>query len=155
MEESSKVIRLWRTQTRAHLDAIIPVIAATPEKIARVRAGYLVEEVSGVHPLDRQRRPSSLRLRDRRRAGRFPRQGQGQGRTRAAPGLAARTLRTPRATAGPSVSDACRRVVEHRIAHPGVYRGLAPTDAPGADLHRPGKAAIAHLAVERRAAEAG
>ena len=43
-----QVVRLWRTHAGPHLDAIVPAISATPEKIARVRAGYLLEEVLGV-----------------------------------------------------------------------------------------------------------
>ena len=42
------IVALWRTHASSHLDAIIGAIAGSSEKIVRVRAGYLLEEVLGV-----------------------------------------------------------------------------------------------------------
>lgn len=44
----SAVITIWRSHARAHLAPIIDAITASPEKILRVRAGYLLEEVLGI-----------------------------------------------------------------------------------------------------------
>lgn len=44
----SAVITLWRRHARSHVDAIIEAITASSEKILRVRAGYLLEEVLGI-----------------------------------------------------------------------------------------------------------
>lgn len=43
-----KIITIWRTHAARHTDAIINAVAESPEKIVRVRAGYLLEEVLGV-----------------------------------------------------------------------------------------------------------
>lgn len=43
-----QVIDLWRRHALAHLEAIIPAISQAREKIVRVRAGYLLDEVLGV-----------------------------------------------------------------------------------------------------------
>lgn len=40
-----QVIAIWRTYAARHADAIINAVAESPEKIVRVRAGYLLEEV--------------------------------------------------------------------------------------------------------------
>lgn len=44
----AEVVRVWRDQAAAHRDAIIAAIDASPEKIVRVRAGYLMDEVLGI-----------------------------------------------------------------------------------------------------------
>ncbi|WP_156419734.1 MULTISPECIES: hypothetical protein [unclassified Sphingopyxis] len=42
------VIDVWRRHALKHLDAIIATVSASSEKILRVRAGYLLEEVLGI-----------------------------------------------------------------------------------------------------------
>lgn len=42
------VIVIWRTYAARYADAIICAVAEAPEKIVRVRAGYLLEEVLGI-----------------------------------------------------------------------------------------------------------
>jgi predicted transcriptional regulator of viral defense system len=43
-----RVVTIWRTDAARHADAIITAVAESPEKIVRVRAGYLLEEVLGI-----------------------------------------------------------------------------------------------------------
>ncbi|QGN55705.1 hypothetical protein GKE62_15270 [Novosphingobium sp. Gsoil 351] len=43
-----QVIAIWRTQAAHYVDAIICAVAEASEKIVRVRAGYLLEEVLGI-----------------------------------------------------------------------------------------------------------
>lgn len=43
-----RVIAIWRTYGPRHADAIICAVAEASEKIVRVRAGYLLEEVLGI-----------------------------------------------------------------------------------------------------------
>jgi hypothetical protein len=42
------IVALWRGHAASHRDAIIEAIARSEEKIVRVRAGYLLEEVLGI-----------------------------------------------------------------------------------------------------------
>ena len=42
------VADVWRRNARQHREAIIAAIDASSEKIVRVRAGYLLEEVAGI-----------------------------------------------------------------------------------------------------------
>lgn len=42
------VIDIWRHHAARHLEAIIATVSASSEKILRVRAGYLLEEVLGI-----------------------------------------------------------------------------------------------------------
>lgn len=44
-----QVIAIWRTHAARYADEIICAISEAPEKIVRVRAGYLLEEVLGIH----------------------------------------------------------------------------------------------------------
>jgi hypothetical protein len=45
---AAKVVAVWRAHALRHLDSIIAEIDLSVEKIVRVRAGYLLEEVLGV-----------------------------------------------------------------------------------------------------------
>jgi predicted transcriptional regulator of viral defense system len=42
------IVALWRINAAGHRDAIIEAISASDEKIVRVRAGYLLEEMLGI-----------------------------------------------------------------------------------------------------------
>lgn len=42
------VIKIWREHAARHLDSIVTAITASKEKIVKVRAGYLLEEVLGM-----------------------------------------------------------------------------------------------------------
>ncbi|WP_157783561.1 hypothetical protein [Rhizorhabdus wittichii] len=42
------VIAVWRTHAKGHIEAIIPAIDNAPTQVAKVRAGYLLDELLGI-----------------------------------------------------------------------------------------------------------